>query len=243
MKTIQLEYRFLWINRKVESTIPSRWDEVTPRQLIAIAKNYLSESSDELMLSKLCGIRKRIIKKLDSYQRFTLAGELSFLTDYKPYSHFIIRKAGPLRAPKPRLEGMSFGQFVFVDSYYSIWLQSQKDDDLNKFIAALYLPEGEAFRSEAMPALQPDAGKIPLLVKLAISINYRLIREFLAHAYPLIFQKPKPGTTPKPGDGWVKVFESVIGDDIVNQDRYAELPVHTVLRWITKKVKENAKRS
>lgn len=243
MKTIQLEYRFLWFNRKVESTIPSRWDEVTPRQLIAIAKNYLSESSDDLMLSVLCTIWKRIIRKLDSYQRFTLAGELSFLTDYKPYSHFIIRKAGPLHAPKPRLEGMSFGQFVFVDSYYSIWLQSQKDDDLNKFIAALYLPEGEAFRSESMPALEPASGKIPLKVKLAISINYRLIREFLAHAYPLIFQKPKPGIIAKPGDGWVKVFESVIGDDIVNQDRYAELPLHTVLRWITRKVKENAKGS
>ena len=243
MKTIKLEYRFLFLDRKLERSIPTRWDEVTPRQLITIARHYLSESSDEQMLSILCGVRKRIIRMLDTYQRFSLANEMSFLKDYKPYSHFIIRKAGQLMAPKLRLEGMSFGQFMFVDSWFTIWLHSRKEDDLNKFIASLYLPDGETFQSESMPELMHSASQVPLLVKLAISINYRLIREFLAHAYPLIFQKPRPGTTPKPGDGWVKVFESVIGDDIVNQDRYAELPLHTVLRWITRKLKENAKRT
>ena len=102
MKTIQLEYRFLFLDRKLERSIPTRWDEVTPRQLIAIARNYLSESSDEQMLTILCGVRKRIIRMLDTYQCFTLANELSFLKDYKPYSHFIIPKAGQLMAPKPR---------------------------------------------------------------------------------------------------------------------------------------------
>jgi hypothetical protein len=243
MKTIQIEYRFLWFTRRLNGAIPASWEEITPRQLIAIARNYLSESSDDELLSILCGVRKNTIRKLDAYQLFSLAGELSFLSDYKPFSHFIIHRAGSLQAPKPRLEGMSFGQFMFVDSYYSIWLSSQKDADLNKFIAALYLPEGEVFQSVKMPARENVAASLPLMLKLAISINYRLIREFLSHAYPLIFQKPDAGASRNPGDGWVRVFESVVGDDIVNQDRYAELPLHSVLRWITKKVKENAKRS
>jgi len=241
MKTIEIEYRTFWLQSRVQSNVPEKWEEVTPRQLIAIAKNYLGETTDDKMLSVMCGVRKWIIKQLDTYQKFSLATELNFITDYKPFSHFIIKKAGILRAPKPRLQGMSFGQFMFADSYYSTWLISQKDEDLNKFVAALYLPEGEIFKSENMPALTLIAERIPLMVKCAISINYRLIKEFLSHAYPMVFQKPKDGARSKPDDGWVKVFESVVGDDIVNQDKYSELPVHVVLRWITKKIKENAK--
>lgn len=241
MKSVVIEYRFL-LKRKAECSIPTCWEDVTPRQLIAIAKNYLGETSDEKMLSVMCGVKKHIIKKLDHYQRFALAGEMNFITDYKPFSHFIIQKAGALRAPKPRLQGMTFGQFVFVDSYYSVWLHSQKDTDLNKFIAALYLPKGAKFKEENLSVQTLIAEKVPIIVKCAISINYRLVKEFLAHAYPLVFQKPNPGSVQKSDNGLVKVFESIVGDDIVNQDKYSELSVHVVFRYISNKIKENAKR-
>lgn len=241
MKTIEIGYRKFWMNRVVKSTIPEKWDEVSPRQLIAIAKNYLGESSEDMLLSVMCGVRKKLIRNLDTYQKLSLAEELNFITDYKPFSHFIIRKAGALRAPKPRLQAMTFGQFVFAESYYANWLQSQKDEDLDKFIASLYLPEGAKFESENIAALALIAGKQPLITRFAISINYRLVKEFLAHAYPLIFQKPKPGAKPGAGDGWIKVMESVVGDDIINQDKYAGLQLHNVLRFITRKIKENNK--
>jgi hypothetical protein len=241
MKTIEIDYRTFWMRGRVQSNIPERWSEVSPRQLIVIALNYLGETSEEKMLAEMCGVRKWIIKRLDTYQRFSLAQELNFLTDYKPFSHFIIRKAGVLRAPRPRLQDMTFGQFMFADTYYSTWAESQKDVDLDKFIGCLYLPEGSNFKSENIEPLALIAGKAPLVVRCAIAINYRLVKEFLTHAYPLVFQKPKPGEKRKGGDGWVKVFESVVGDDIVNQDKYSELPVHVVLRWISRKIKESTK--
>ena len=241
MKTIEIDYRTFWMRGKIQSEIPERWSEITPRQLIAIAKNYLGETSEEKMLAIMCNTRKWVIKRLDNYQRFTLAREISFITDYKPFSHFIIAKTGILRAPKPRLQNMSFGQFMFADSYYSNWAESQKDEDLNKFVAALYLPENASFKSENQAAITLIAEKVPMITRCAIAINYRLVKEFLTHAYPLVFQKPKPGTKSKRDDGWVKVFESVVGDDIVNQDKYSELPVHVVLRWISRKIKESSK--
>jgi hypothetical protein len=44
------------------------------------------------------------------------------------------------------------------------------------------------------------------------------------------------------GSNWVKVYESLVGDDIVNQDKYSALPVHTVFRYLTTKLKENGRR-
>lgn len=242
MKTIAIEYLRLGLKHSVTSSIPTKWDEVTPKQLIVIAKNYLGECSDDLMLSTLCSLNRRIIHRLDSYQKFQIAEQLNFLTDYKPFSHFIINKIGILHAPKPRLQAMSFGQFMFVDSYYSDSLQSQKDEDLNKFISALYIPKGKPFKQENLIVYELIAERYPVEVKCAISINYRLVKEFLTHAYPLVFLKALNGQKGKENLGWVKVFESVVGDDIVNHDKYAELSVHVVLRWISKKVKENAKR-
>jgi hypothetical protein len=238
MTSISIEYKTFWIRKNVSGTIPEKWDEVSPRQLIAIAKNYLGEASDDNMLSVMCGVRKAIIRKLDLYQKLNLAEQLKFLTDYKPYSHFIISNAGALYAPKPRLQGMTFGQFMFVESFYSSWITSQTDQDLDKFIAALYLPRETPFKSENLAALTLIAERVPALTKCAISINYRLIKEFLSHSYPLIFQKPAPGSKAKLDDGWMKVFESVVGDDIVNQDKYADINIHVMLRYITRKIKE-----
>ena len=56
------------------------------------------------------------------------------------------------------------------------------------------------------------------------------------------YEKPKK-THKNPGNsGWIKIFENVVGDDLVNHDRYAILPLHNVLRWMTTKIIENIKR-
>ena len=41
--------------------------------------------------------------------------------------------------------------------------------------------------------------------------------------------------------GWIKVFDSIVGDDIINSERYATMPVHNVFRYITRKIKEDIK--
>ena len=48
---------------------------------------------------------------------------------------------------------------------------------------------------------------------------------------------------PTPSDDWVKIFDNLVSDDLVNADKYAAMPVHTVFRYITRKIKENAKRA
>lgn len=247
MITINLQYKILWLTRNLKRKVPTSWSEITPRQLIAIGKNYLQETSEEKMLSVLTNVPVKLIKRLSDFERFKIAEQLMFMTDFRPISSFIIAKAGIFRAPQDRLKGMTFGQFMFIDIFYADWLKTQKDDDLNKFFVCLYLPKGRKFKSENIDMLKVVATKIPLITKCAVSINYRLVKEFLILAYPSIFQKPGDESNgkrqPKGDDGWIRILESIVGDDITNQDKYLELPVHNVLRFIARKLKENAKKT
>jgi hypothetical protein len=144
---------------------------------------------------------------------------------------------------------MTFGQFIFVESYFSSYQTDKNPGDLHKFVASLYLPELHGFDENKIPEDALSFSKVKPEILDAIVINYVLVKEWLGLAYPLVFEREDDTETAKPkklnksnnDSGWIKVFESIVGDDIINQDKYALLPVHTVLRWMTNKIKENRK--
>jgi hypothetical protein len=47
--------------------------------------------------------------------------------------------------------------------------------------------------------------------------------------YPYVFQKVESSKADASA-GWVGVFDSLVKNDFGNQDKYAQFPVHTVLR-------------
>jgi len=247
MQEIEIKYRRLWVPLKKKRKIPNRWSEISVEQLIAIAEHYLGIAKEYELLAAMCDVSKRLVKRLPVYYRYKLAQQIEFITDYKAYNTFIIKHIGNFYAPKPRLEGVSFGQFMFADTYYNDWCMDGKDEDLNKFVACLYLPKNYTFDSNLLYAFEKRASRLEPEIKYAITLNYRLIKEWLTEKYPLIFEKPEADEKKKKkaaavGNGWVKIFESIVGDDIIHQDNYARLPVHVVLKFITSKIKENAKK-
>lgn len=247
MKTIELHYQIFGITRKISALLPERWDELTAAQLMLIARNYITTEDETKILCGILGIKKSISAMLDDFQRFYIGLELDFMDDFKPHYAFIILKLNGLNAPRPRLEGMSFGQFMFVDTYYEVAITSEDPEQLNKFIACLYLPDGKPFREHL---IEDRAAYVNLFFKpeekTAISLNYRLVKEWICERYPLLFRKPIAEAVAdqnrSQGNNWVKVYESLVGDDIVNQDKYSALPVHTVFRYLTTKLKENGRR-
>ncbi len=249
MKLIELQYKTFGISRKISASLPGCWGEISTQQLMLIARNYSAIMDEAEMLAGFLGIKKRTASMLDAYQRFCIARELDFLDNYKPHYAFVVCKLNGLTCPRPRLEGMSFGQFMFVDTYYEIAITSEDPGQLNKFIACLYLPEGKPF-SEQLIKYRADYVKLFFKPeeKTAISLNYRLVKEWICERYPLLFRKPpvaepvEAGRSRNQGSNWVKVYESLVGDDIVNQDKYSALPVHTVFRYLTNKLKENGRR-
>lgn len=254
MKEIAVEYRWLFLNRKLIRSIPERWEELDAKQLTAVAKIALGKITDDEYLHEFGNIPLKVIKRLDTYQKYRIGKLLAFTEGFEPWYKFILKLPG-LSAPRPRLEAMTFGQFMFVDTYYGDWIgfdsaqpDADREENLNKFIGSLYLPEKESFDTEKTDIYIENAKQLQEAEKIAITLNYRLLKEWLSNLYPMIF--PRPDETEEKKDkkalpstnGWLQIFESIVGEDLIHQEEYFNLGVHSVLRHLTKKMKENAKR-
>jgi hypothetical protein len=266
MLTIQVKYSpvsWLPFTQKVASDVPQNWCDVSQKQLVAIASLYKSAISDISFLKTMSGLRKQILNKFSDFERYKLMEIFEFLGDQRPYHEFIIRKLSVslhpvLYAPSPKLKGVSFGQFIFADTYFANYQQSSDETDLNKFIASLYLGKNEKFEERLIQERFLGIGKLEPNIRQAIALNYQLIHEWLALAYPLIFQKLASTASRSASDtsliapvaepveardhnSWIKVFQNFVGDDILQDEVWAAKPVNTIFAYMTRKYKENAR--
>ena len=253
MIDIAIEYPILFFKRTATGKAPSTWAELTEQQFIAISRTVNGMEPDFHFLSILTGIDQNLLKKLSPFDLFKLSEAIDFIGRAgNSYSAFLIPKipGTDFVAPKHKLAGLSFGQFIYTESYYNDWLSGKDETALNKFIASLYLNPNEKFKSELIGNKAEKIKSVKMDIRQAIAFNYGLIMIWLQKCYPLIFQD-KSGTNTEPiqakersrSSSWLKTFESLIGDDIINQDRYAELSIHVVLRYLTNKYKESSRNS
>lgn len=247
MKEIKLLVNRFGFTTEFTGNIPERWEEVTEPQLLAIAEMYLQKSTQTAMLAKLTGLAERHIKHLSDFQIYALLEDLDFLTDYRPRNCFIILSVGKLFSPQHKLDALTWEQFIYVDTYFHDFMGEENDENLNKFIAHLYLRKNEVFDHSLclVRAKSKIITSMPHTTKTAIMINYRLIYEWLCSIYPLIFHKTtinKEQKTKKFNPGWIRVHEAIVGDDLLNYEKYGKLHLHNVLRFITSKIKENGRR-
>lgn len=252
MIDILVEYPFMLFRRKAIGRAPSSWAELTEKQFIAISKVVHGADPDYKFLSILTGINKDLLRKLSSYELLKLSQEIDFIGKAGSFhSNFIIGElqgvAKRCIAPKQKLEGITFAQFIFLDAYYNDWTAFKQETALNKFVSSLYLHNNEKFSSEIIEARLELIERVDFDIRKAIAFNYSLIIVWLQKAYPLIFREAeetedKPAPEKKtPKSVWLSIYESMVGDDLINRDKYADLPLHTVLRHMTKKYKENAR--
>ncbi len=164
-----------------------------------------------------------------------------------------------LFAPEGKLKGITFGQFIFADTYFANYQHSNDQTDLNKFIASLYLKKDESFDEKVIQSRHSHIDKIDQNTREAIVLNYQLIHEWLALAYPLIFQKQTEMLTStssvsaeqlpeheavegsshqRDPNQWIKVFQNFVGDDILHDEVWAAKPVNTIFAYMTRKYKE-----
>ena len=260
MLTIEVKYRpvsWLPFTLKAKSKVPQNWGELNQKQLIAVACLFNSAISDIDFLQSMSGLKKSILHKLSDYERHKLMEIVEFIGDQKPYHEFIIRKLSVshhpvLYAPSPKLKGVTFGQFIFADTYFGNYQQSQNETYLNKFIASLYLCMNEKFEERLIQKRFLCVGKLDLNIRQSVALNFQLIHEWLALAYPLIFQKreemsndaslPEQRSVSKADPSpWIKVFQNFVGDDILHDEVWAAKPVNTIFAYMTRKYKENAR--
>lgn len=245
METIVLKYRPvpvvpLWYTARGE--VPSSWDEISADQFIALVELQKQIITEKQFFCRFTGIPMRVITRVPEYFLWNIARQFDWVKEIKPHNTFfipeIVQGDFSLKSPLPVLRKMTFGQFIFADTRYIHWSTGNDATDLDKFVGSLYLPDGIEFTDDVVSATLQVIKKIPPAVKEAVALNWHMVHEWLCEVYPLIFIKPAAGAEdkkqPKPASNrWIKIFEQIVGDDIINQDRYAALPVHNVFRFMT----------
>lgn len=272
MVEIGLVYRTWLGTRRVRGSYPERFEELTAEQLTAlirIRKGIASPADEDRFLMAMTGLKKRAVKRMDIYHRYKLAELAEPLVKVKPYHEFIIKtidgKYQHLHAPRPKMKGVTFSQFIFADTHCCNYAETGNVEELYRFVASLYLPKGDPFIEKHIEYNLRLVKKTDVDILEGIRVNYLHVREWIALAYPLIFvtatqekntqdstetQERKTQDTRKEegkararnSGGWIKIFETLVGDDIVNMDRYADLPMHNVFRYLSARIKRNMKR-
>ena len=236
MTSIELEYQpFRWLpfRRHLKTSHPDSWDELSPRQLITAACVFKETISDDRLIAAMLGLKRRVVKRLSAYQKFTLIGLMKFLETYKPYYEFIIPEIAGFSRPLPRLKNETFGCFIFAEAYFERYAATGDPNYLCRFIACFY--RDSEFRESDITGRAQLIAKESAVMQEAVFVNYFLIREWYTQEYPLVF-KPAEDQTKKEKSSWLDVYDAIVGDDIVKQEEYANLPISTVLRYLNKRM-------
>lgn len=254
MQQLEIKYRpvsFLNFTLSKTGSFPEDMGDLSPVQFIEISKLKSAAIDETLFLSVMTGFNPRFIKKLSEFHRFKLMQLFGFFNNSAMHHDFIIKKINFHKAeyfaPKPKLKGVTFEQFIFADSYFSDYSNNKTPADLHKFVASLYLPQFTGFSESQIETNATLIKKVDAATLEAICLNYSFVKGWLAKSYPLVFQSgtddnQPTGSAPPGNNSWIKTFEAVVGDDIVNSDKYASIPIHNILRFLSDRIKQNMKR-
>ncbi len=237
MTTIEIQYlpiRWLKYTRKISTHHPDTWQELTPAQFIAAACVFKESISDDHLIASMLGLKKRLVRKLSAYQKLAVIELLKFIETYEPYYKFIIPQIAGFSSPLPRLKDETFGCFIFAETYFEQYATTNNLEFLSKFIACWYRPG--LFKESEINDRAEIIARQPLVTQEAIYINYFLIREWYITEYPEVF-RPAEDQTKKEKSTWLDIYDAIVGDDIVKEQKYAELPISTVLRYLDKRIK------
>lgn len=225
---------------------PENWEELLPSQFIALVRVMSAEISENDILMEMLDLPYSIVKKLDAYQRYTLGQLLDFIQNKVPFNRFVIPEIQGLKAPEDGLNDVSFGEFMHIDTFYANYRESE--NDLLNLVSCIYVRHTKKGERPDFNG-KIDTHKIqnihPLKLE-AIALNYGLIRTWLEEAYKEVFHTTSATgldkTNKKQNNGWINVYDSMVGDDLIHAENYFNMPCTEVLRYMNNKVKENRKK-
>lgn len=250
---VVLEYKMLnLIPLTFKRDIPQQWSDLSPKQMEFAAKVFYAKITDQKLVEVLLNIPAFVAKKLHPFHIYSLVEHLDFLYEFKARASFAIPRLGDGVAPPDRLKSITFGHFIFIDSFYEQYTEHFIPALMDKFLAALYIPPGKAFDEMDIDRRAKIMAKESYYKKQAVMINYRLFREWLHGRYHLVFPKLKDVEKKKPKtalskpkakfSSWIKIFDALVGDDIANTHKYEKMPMHQALRYIQENIKKNARK-
>ena len=244
MRQMNIQYRKWGILHRIRREIPSSWSELNAAQFVAIVALSQQRIDDYRFFQLFFGLNRTVMERIDPFLLYRLSETLGFLRDRQVWhTDFFISQVGPLRAPGRMLAGMSFHQFITVDTYYSWYAATDNPLYIDKCVAALYLREGESFvpTEGEVPNMEQrlkEVERIDFTTKMAILLNWSLIKMWLSRTFSSLF--PTSGETdgkPRPAE-WLTLFDAFVGDHIADIDAYKALPCMDAFRILNRRIRE-----
>ena len=249
--------------KRIACAVPERWDEVSAEQLLALAGLDVGSIDGSEFYARYFGIRREVVDGLDLYALFVLNGlveQLSVLPDGERHGglrRFLVPSyvLGGRRfvCPADGLSGMSFQQFMTVDTFFTWYLETDERRFLLQMCSCLYLEEGEDFFELQLEERMKVWGRCDTAtdrtdgaaVLRSVLMQWGMVKRWLAGAYPFLFpvavvqQQTVRGGRKVASNVWLEIFDVLVQDDLTRIDSYRKLACMDVLRILNRRLKND----
>ena len=216
---IDIVLKVLFIKIKLTRPLKTTIADLTTNQYLAFLNYIHGNISDRKLIAVIYDLNPMLAaiitrRKFWRYQLITL---METFTDIQvPVNKIMIRQIPNINiiCQHDKLKGISFMQFMFIDTMFSQYIQSRSEDHLLPFIASLYMMQDEEFETLNMEDRIKVLSKTkidPILYE-GILLNYMMLKKWLSNAYPFMFSSSEAtGTSePKKQQRWLDIFDSFV---------------------------------
>lgn len=243
MIPVVLKYKYWLIPRTKKIELPTRWEELSAKQFLIVARNMEKQIDGIEFFRSFFGLSTEELNRLDGFQIFKLSSLIDFILDITTGCNtWLIKSIGKRLAPGAALAGVTLHQWMVADTYFSKYFSLNKEELLNYAIAALYLPKGYGFSGEKLVDLDAAAKEVAAtdeLTKKAIVLNFTLIRCWLSKSYPFLFPTSSTENKGTPGaTNWLEIFDSLVDGKLTEIDEYKKVSVIDAFRNMNRRIKE-----
>lgn len=262
MTPLSYEYN----NERVELQLPSSFAEMNGEQLVEAVRLMNGDDGNPLRL--LCGLPEEVFSALSGFQIFMLKDCFRWIShtniatlSFKGWKiPSIDVGVETWYGPMSNFGNITWGEFVYAD-------QCMIQGFHRAAIAALFRPQRKDYDHETDRRIPFTTygttarfAKLPNLdeaVQTAILLNYRAMRAAaLESFYTEIFPYHDLNTSdddgpndnpPEPEEqpsqfSWTNIHRNLLGDHIQDEDKFLQLPVHTVLYRLNTLIQESKKK-
>ena len=260
MVGIDVTYKSWWwpFRRRCHGWAPTQWWEMSERQYMAVVHAFLGMIDEDTYHAEMFGIPRRLVRHLDSWQRYMLDRQIRWVDGKKSEaSRFFIEEVEGLQAPEDALGGMTLQQYMQVDTMHQRHTdtldEKHPQGDIKRLCmmgASLYLKPNEDYFDDEGKKLADIDGNAKMLEKRAdravlfgIWLNWRMIQNWVARAFPLLFESSGEEENAKKNhtrklNVWLDAFDAFVGDDVAHMDNYRKMICTDAFRLMNKRIRE-----
>lgn len=236
---------------------PSKWDEVSARDLLTIAKvtavQDKSRVFNDLLICYLFNIPKSVYKQLKPGERYELSALVKWISQKNTIQKWLLSavRIGSVKlyGPKHRLANITAEEFMYCEAAYERWLHTGKNEYLDTLFAVLYRRKWffstyrQKFNSDKLQKHEARAAKLKNFVKKAVALNYAGCRNLIIDKHKYIWTKAQEHSketnagNKQPVTNWGAIILDLAGDKFGTYDQTLRTNIWLVLADLDKKVK------